>query len=183
MFVRLLFKALGWELSTGANKDAPFSDVFSALGVQLDLRGTKDGFFEVDNFESRKLELQSRISDVVAAGAFTPAESLSLRSRLLFAESQIFGRYAKTAFRVIGSAALVGKVQRPLSSQMLHSLKWIKERILHSRPRRIDASCKETMYLFRKSVGNRGVALSLVVCSSIRLAGLWNVLAKCCLMK
>lgn len=37
MFVRLLFRALGWELSTGADKDAPFSEVFSALGVQLDI--------------------------------------------------------------------------------------------------------------------------------------------------
>ena len=148
MFVRLLFQALGWELSSGPDKDVPFGDVFSALGVQIDLRGTKDGFFEVGNTESRKQELQSRISAILESNAFTPAESMSMRSRLLFAESQIFGRYAKTALRAIGSAALIGKVERPLKQKTVNSLEWMMERILRNKPRRIDTSDKETMFLF-----------------------------------
>ena len=148
MFVRHLFQSLGWELSSGPDKDAPFSEVFSALGVQVDLRGSRDGFFEVGNTESRKQELQSRISAIVDSGAISPAESMSMRSRLLFAESQIFGRYAKTALRAIGSAALMGKVERPLRAKTLHGLQWMMERVLHSKPRRIDTSTKETMFLF-----------------------------------
>ena len=75
MFVRLSFQALGWELSSGPDKDVPFGDVFSALGVQIDLCGTKDGFFEVGNTESRKQELQSRISGIVKAGAISRLQS------------------------------------------------------------------------------------------------------------
>ena len=148
MFVRLLFQALGWELSSGPDKDVPFGAVFSALGVQIDLSGTKDGFFEVANTESRKQELQARIAAIVEAGAITPAESMSMRSRLLFAESQIFGRYAKTALRSIGSAALLGKVERPLKLKTVNSLEWMMERVLRCKPRRIDTSVKETMFLF-----------------------------------
>lgn len=148
MFVRFLFRSLGWELSTGPEKDVPFGEVFSALGVQFDLRGTRDGYFEVGNTDGRKSELDSRISSILEANSLTPAESMSMRSRLLFAESQIFGRYAKTALREIGSVALSGKVQRPLSSRLLHCLSWMRERVLRSKPRRVDATMKETMFLF-----------------------------------
>ena len=72
-----------------------------------------------------------------------------MRSRLLFAEAQIFGRYAKTAVRAIGSAALLGKkVERPLTVKTINSLEWMMERVLRSKPCRIDTSTKETMFLF-----------------------------------
>ena len=148
MFVRFLFKSLGWELFGGPEKDVPFNEVFSALGVQIDLTGTKDGYFELGNTESRKQELEARISAILDAGSITPAESMSLRSRLLFAESQIFGRYAKIALRAIGSAALSGMTQKPLTAQMIHSLGWMRERVLSSKPRRVDTQSRDTMLLF-----------------------------------
>ena len=148
MFVRFLFQSLGWELSTGPDKDVPFCEVFSALGVLIDLTGTKDGYFELGNTDGRKQELEQRVVDIVSSDNITPSESLSLRSRLLFAESQIFGRFAKLALRVIGSEALMGRAQKPLSPQMRHSLEWMKERIVNGKPRRVDTSLKETMLLF-----------------------------------
>ena len=104
MFIRFLFRSLGWELSSGPDKDASFG--------------------------------------------LTPAESLSMRLRLLFAESQIFGRHARTALRVIGSVALFGRAQRPLSSQLVHCLSWMRERVLLSKPRRIDTAMRKTMLIF-----------------------------------
>ena len=148
LYVRFLFKMLGWELSTGPDKDAPFDKVFSALGVQVDLSGTAEGFFELGNTEGRKLELRDRIDGILGAGAMTPAESLSLRSRLLFAESQLFGRFAKLALKTIGSVSLNGKLQRPLSNEVKHSLEWMKDRVINAKPRKIDTHDRPTMFLF-----------------------------------
>ena len=148
MFIRFLFESLGWELSTGPEKDVPFSSTFAALGVQVDLSGTPEGYFELGNTESRKEELKGRIDGILRSNVLTAAESLSLRSRLLFAESQLFGRFAKSALKVIGSVALGGKAMQPLSPDVRHSLLWMKNRVVGAKPRRIDTHQRPTMFLF-----------------------------------
>lgn len=148
LFVRFLFKTLGWDLSTGPEKDSPFGPVFSALGVQVDLTGTAEGFFELGNTESRKAELSERIDGILGADLMTAAESLSLRSRLLFAESQLFGRFAKSALKTIGSVSLAGRTMRPLPEELKHSLRWMKDRVVNSPARRIDTFPRPTMFLF-----------------------------------
>ena len=105
--VRFLFKTLGWSLSEEPEKDKAFAPVFQALGVEFDLRDVQAGYFLVGNTLSRKEELKEHLTEIITADSLEPATAESLRSRLLFADSQIFGRFSKLALHRIGS---IGKV-------------------------------------------------------------------------
>ena len=100
--VQLLFRILGWDLSADPEKNVAFATCFNVLGVVFDLSGSVDGFFTVSNTERRKRELAERIDAVLAAQSLRPREAKSLRSRLLFAVAQIFGRTAKLALSELG---------------------------------------------------------------------------------
>ena len=144
--VRHLFGALGWQLSED-EKDCPFSDVFSALGVTFDLRGCPNGYFESGNTQSRKDELSARVDAILKADELDPQLSMNLRSRFLFAESQVYGRVAKYALRSIGQPALDSRTCR-LTSDITFHLNWLKERVLLAPPRGISVGAGETFFLF-----------------------------------
>ena len=76
-----------------------------------------------------KEELTERINMVMTADRLGPAEALSLRSRLLFAESQIFGRTAKRALQTVGEVGLGTSTMSPLSPQLKTSLAWLRDRV------------------------------------------------------
>ena len=146
--IRLMFQALGWRLSTDEAKDHAFSTKFQALGVEFDLSSMDQGFFSVGNTESRKAELGDRINDILAADLLSVAEATSLRSRLLFADAQVFGRFAKSALHEIGQVGLSANDMSPLSQSVRRSLQWLKDRVLTGPPRKIDFKDTETFYLF-----------------------------------
>ena len=146
--VRLLFQSLGWELSTDADKDKPYAMVFQALGVEFDLSNVHRGYFQVSNTEARKIELRDRIKDILQCDALEPKAAESLRSRLLFAESQLFGRFTKIALHRIGRVGLATKIHKPLSEDVRNSLQWMLQRVLTDAPRRVDAGGRPTYYLF-----------------------------------
>ena len=112
-------------MAADAEKDKPFDAVFSALGVQFDLRECPNGTFAIGNTEARKEELCDRLSDILAANALTPQESMSLRSRLLFAESQIYGRMAKLALAAVGGPSLSRRTMAPLGDELIFHLRWL----------------------------------------------------------
>jgi hypothetical protein len=70
--VRFLFKAFGWVLSEDLEKHLGFRPVFSALGVEFDLRGVSQGVLCVGNTEKRKAELKSMVEKHLAEGSMTP---------------------------------------------------------------------------------------------------------------
>ena len=146
--VRLIFKSLGWSLSSGDDKDKPFANRFQALGVEFDLSTLHSGFFTVGNTASRRDELSGKIEDILLQDELEPKVAESLRSRLLFAEGQLYGRFAKLALQRIGAIGLRVKVTKPLGIEVSQALKWIKERILHAAPRRVDAGGRRTFYMF-----------------------------------
>ena len=71
------------------------------LGLVLDLSGSPDGFCFVANTPSRKTELEQTINDVLERGSLSKMEGMRLRGRLLFAESQVFGRRATQPMRAL----------------------------------------------------------------------------------
>ena len=75
-------------------------------------------------------------------------ESISLRSRLTFAESQIFGRTARLALHSIGEPGRSGQVMQPVTSEMVFYLKWMKQRVLEAPPRCISVGDRETWFLY-----------------------------------
>ena len=145
--VRLLFKSLGWSLSLGEDKDKPFANKFQALGVEFDLARVGEGLFTVGNTAARRDELTEKIDDILQADALEPMVAESLRSRLLFAEGQLYGRFAKLALHKIGAVGLQSKPARPIGCELKLALQWIRERILTAAPRKIDAVGRRTYYL------------------------------------
>ena len=146
--VRLLFKTLGWKLSEDAEKDLPFDVRFNALGVTFDLSEVCHGSFAVGNTSSRKEEIGAKIDDILEADELEPTIAESMRSRLLFAEAQIYGRHAKMALQCIGAAGLSRKVCRPLSAELKRALEWMRRRVLHAAPRVIETTDRPVFYLF-----------------------------------
>ena len=59
----------------------------------------------MSNTESRKEALGRAIDGVLSSGRLSFKTATSLRSRMLFAESQIFGRFAKKAISLLGKDA------------------------------------------------------------------------------
>ena len=147
MTVKHMFGALGWQLSED-DKDAPFSKVFSALGVTFDLTHCQEGYFEIGNTTSRKEELSNRLDSILAGDELTPQESMSMRSRFMFAESQVFGRVAKLALTAVSQPSLMSKAAKPLGDNLVFHLRWLKHRVLDAPPRRISATPRTTYYLF-----------------------------------
>eukprot|EP00435_Cladocopium_sp_Y103_P049206 s4628_g14.t1 len=92
--VRLLFTSLGETLSEEPDKDKPFAEVFQALGVEFNLRHVAKGKFYVSHTEARRTQLKEKIGNILPS-------TDSLRSRLLFADAQLFGRFSKLALHRI----------------------------------------------------------------------------------
>ena len=146
--VRLLFKTLGWKLSEDPEKDLPFADRFHALGVEFDLTEVCNGVFTMGNTSSRKEELGVKIDSILSSDELEPVLAESLRSRLLFAEAQIYGRHAKLALQTIGAAGLTKRVVRPLGTKLKRALLWMRHRVLHAAPRIIETVHRTVYYLF-----------------------------------
>ena len=145
--VRLLFDSLGWQLSADDEKDKPFSEVFQALGVEFDMREVSQGCLRVGNTSSRKDELRDRIGMVLQENSLDPRDAESLRSRLLFADAQLFGRFSKMALQRI-SVGRSRHAEPPLRLEVKQSLEWFREHILTSPPRVITCEPRDTFFLF-----------------------------------
>ena len=146
--VRFFFETFGWRLSTDDEKNCQFSKIFDALGVQFDLRDAPKGVLRIGNTDKRKAELGQLVQDILRQNRLPPKEAESLRSRLMFAESQVYGRTAKVALRHIGQPGLDAKVMEPLSRDVRFSLEWMRRRIVNGPPREVLAKQDYTFHLF-----------------------------------
>ena len=136
-------------------KDLGFRPVFSALGVEFDLRGVSQGVLRIGNTEKRKAELKLMFEKHLAEGSMTPGESESLPSRLMFAESQLFGRTARLALRAIGGPALPGQVCKPLTDEVRFGLTWMLLRLVEAPPPcEVRAQEQDTLFLSLVELGN-----------------------------
>ena len=166
--VSFLFDALGWDVSRDPAKNSDFGPTFQALGVVFDLTTLHQGFFTISNTEGRREELVQRINGILDTDCLAPTEALSLRSRLLFAEGQIFGRNAKRCLGVIAEPGLASATMRPLSAGMKRSLEWMRDRVLLQPPRKIAVTQAPTFALFLdgacEGVDERGASIGGLLC-------------------
>ena len=139
------FTLIGWE--TSAEKDAGFSAVAKALGVEVCLDEIHLGLLKVQNTEARRRELASTIDSLIATGGAHAKELECLRGRLQFAESQVFGRGAVQRMRVLSRALKrVGYVV--FDDSLTEALLFLKDRVLHGPPRALRACDYPTYHLF-----------------------------------
>ena len=146
--VRLLFGSLGWRLSEEPEKDKPFSTIFQALGVEFNLERVPYGSFSVGNTPARKEELKDRLTQILEEDSLEPQIAESLRSRLLFADAQIFGRFSKMALHSIGRVAMMRSNLNLLTSELKTALEWFKDHVLTGAPRSISCGDRDTYFLF-----------------------------------
>ena len=137
MVVHFLFRSTGWVLSEDPEKDVGFQQCFAALGVEFDLSSAK-----------RKAELRTMVERHLAEDSLSADDSERLRSRLMLAESQIFGRSSKLALRAIGSPSVKGATCAPLDADVKFGLQWMLQRLVESPPREIRAADGGTLLLF-----------------------------------
>ena len=143
----MMMKILGFALSASDKKNKPFSQVFDALGVSFVLTRSVEGTVQVANTEERKRDLIQRIEDVLVKGRMSGKDAVSLRSRLNFADSQIYGRTSAMMLKHLSNHEMVGK-ETKLSDSCAKMLVFYKELLLDGLPRRVSVSTNDTVHVF-----------------------------------
>ena len=81
------------------------SEVFTALGVTVQLSSCLDGRLTISNTARRIKELVEAIRSIISAGSLAKAQALKLRGRVQFAEGQLFGRVGRLCLRAVSDHA------------------------------------------------------------------------------
>ncbi|CAE7445083.1 unnamed protein product [Symbiodinium sp. CCMP2592] len=139
------FRIVAWE--TSSEKDSGFDAVAKVLGVQISLADSKNGLISVQNTEARKRELCSSIDEVLTRGFVGQNELLSLRGRLLFAESQIFGRSASLHMRNL-SHFCQKHGRLVVGASLRASLTFLRDRVVLGKPRCVDSSLRQVYHVY-----------------------------------
>ena len=161
----LLLDLLGWNYDREGPKADTFSSQVLTLGVQFDLSGTANGFFEVCNTSKRKEDVLNLIDAVLDAGTMDKKAAQSLRGRLAFAYSQIFGLSGKLALQKISEHAFQRPFNANISKELSDALRFLRGRLDMGTPRKV-----------LKSVCNTFVILSDASFQSDRSGGIGGVL-------
>ena len=155
---------MGWRF----DKEGPKADAFSAmvvtLGVQFNLSGTANGYFEICNTPKRTEDVLKLIDNTLSSSMLDKKNAQSLRGRLAFAYAQIFGLSGKVALQRISEHAF----KQPFSlgiSQLADALRFLRSRLEKGMPRKV-----------LRDVSNTFVVLSDVSFEADKSGGLGGVL-------
>ena len=155
MMQKGFFALLAWETST--EKGGDFQVVAKALGVQFSFADSASGLLSVSNTEGRIKEVCGQIQAFLEKGRASSAELATLRGRLLFADSQIFGRRSKQAMKVLSLACAKGgsvSFHRDLSL----ALTCLRDRVLRGAPRLVHGTHRNKYLLFADACHEEGGA-------------------------
>ncbi|CAK9114988.1 unnamed protein product [Durusdinium trenchii] len=144
--MEMVFLLTGWEFAKDGKKATDFHVTCKALGVEFDLSKSKDRVLCIGNTEQRKVELVEYIEKVLNDKRMSRHESLVLRGRLGFADSQVHGRLGKLVLNRIVEHAY--GTQLELSTSLVEALAWMKTRLLTSKPKAIDCEPLQQCFLF-----------------------------------
>ena len=86
---------------SGRDRHMDFSEVFTALGVTVQLSSCLDGRLTISNTAKRVKELVEAIQSIVSAGSLSKAQALKLRGWMQFAEGRLFGRVGRLCLRAV----------------------------------------------------------------------------------
>ena len=105
---------LGWKVAKAEKKCLPFSEVFVSLGVQFDLSQTKSGCVVLSHKPGRIDNLEVQVEELIASGRMNFKEALSIRGKVYFSESQVFGRMAAPVVHMLS------RRKREIRKSILH---------------------------------------------------------------
>lgn len=100
--VAMLFDLLGIAFAREGKKCTQFGLEMKALGLVFDLEHFASGKIYIKHTAERRTELLDRIDEILENGELSPKEAESLRGRLHWYESYLFGRTANLAIHQLG---------------------------------------------------------------------------------
>ena len=122
-----------------AEKEEPVCTSFVSLGVNFDLVGATTWpkpFLVVSNKKSRIESLRTQIQDILHRGIMSSAEAAQLRGKLVFANSQTFGRIGAVAFAHLSKRTHSGSPSfQPLEVELKWALEWWLQYLKEAKPR------------------------------------------------
>jgi len=146
--VLMLFKLTGWLVAMDGKKASDFSQLCHSLGVVFDLTLSSTGTLNISNTERRIKELVETIDGIISSSVLTFKQAESLCSRMLFADSQVFGRKASQCFRMIREAHKRIESLNLLDCQSSIALLWLRDHVLQGPPRSLNINKKQCFYVF-----------------------------------
>ena len=145
--VHLVFKMLGWKFAESGQKACGFAQLFSALGICVNVSGLHEGSALFDNTESRRSEIVKCIDEIWASGKLSSKDALRLRGRLQFASGQVFGRVAKAALTAVTQHAYSGRGEL-LDDELVFALNLHRRFLTANEPRVLRGACAESWFIF-----------------------------------
>ena len=115
-------------------KAPEFAELFSALGVSINVSQFHRGLVTVGNTESRRKELVELLETLIKTQTLQKAEALRLRGRLQFAAGNVFGRIARASLAVITQHAYHSHSPK-LDQKAILALTLHRSLLLDGRPR------------------------------------------------
>ena len=148
--VGLLFDLLGIQYAQSGKKCQAFSEEMRALGLVFDLSQFGQGRVFIKHTPERKRELIERLEEILNKGSLTPKEAESLKGRIQWYESYLFGRIANLAVHRIGKRALSQPASRntKLDAELKAALFFLKERVHTGLPLELTAETENALLVF-----------------------------------
>ena len=148
--VGLLFDLLGVQYAQSGKKCLPFAEEMRALGLVFDLRQFGQGKIFIRHTPERQQELLERLTEILHNGSLTPKEAESLKGRIQWYESYLFGRIANLAIHRIGKRALSHSALRntKLDSELEAALVFLKNRVSNGSPLELTARTELPLLVF-----------------------------------
>ena len=130
----LLFKLLGWKVSEKEGKNKPWSELFVTLGVVFDISKISESLSTVSNKPDRVLDMQLILAECLKSKHASAKQCESVKGKLSYADSQVFGRASKGKIRVFDRKNGSGKQFTP---EDCVALRWLHDWLSISIPRPI----------------------------------------------
>ena len=145
--VRAFFFLLGWQFSSSGDKHMDFSEVFTALGVIVQLSSCLDGRLTISNTTRRIKELVEAIQSILSSGSLAKAQALKLRGRMQFAEGQLFGRVGRLCLRAVSDHAYWAATAAT-SASLNRALARFAKMLEFAMPRTVKIGLESPWYVF-----------------------------------
>ena len=146
--VQMLFKLTGWAIAVDGKKALEFSWLCQSLGVVFDFTLSSVGILAISNTEKRVRELVETIDSVLSSSSLSVKQAESLCARMLFADSQVFGRKSSQCFRMVREACRRVTGANLLDDQTGIALLWLRDNVLQGPPRTISIDKPSTWFVF-----------------------------------
>ena len=152
-----LLKILGWTWAKG-KKDLNFEHASDLLGVNFDVTDLDLGTVTVSNKPSRISSVCETIKSILVDRALSSHLAAELAGKIQYADSQIAGRAAIPATKIIRERANDRSSALRLTPMLIVALEFLLEYLNNSLPRQIVACCKERPIVIFTDGSSEGIS-------------------------